>query len=271
LQYLARITIQYDLADLAALLLTPSIITLFVWRDGWFTLEGTGILVRPCDLDNLWIRFAILLCVKPAASLIARSWLRAKMRKTLLGKRTMHGTSQLAARIIASRKIVAKDKDGNEVGSDVQLQREFNLVEEHLAAVREDLSLSGLDFNLLVRKQLRKWKFYAAVMFIQCFAAFPVRRHRPFDFKSGFDEKINILKDIHNTTPAYRATRAALAASIDASLVALSKDAVWYYVAPVLVGQYDVELRQKFVDFIATNSTCSGGADKVEGWPARMP
>jgi hypothetical protein len=42
LQFLARIAIQYDLADVAALVLVPTLVTLCVARDGYFSLQ-----VRP--------------------------------------------------------------------------------------------------------------------------------------------------------------------------------------------------------------------------------
>ena len=63
LQFLARLSWQYDLADVASLIATPAIVTLMVWRDGYYTLEGTTILVRACELPNLWIRFGLLLIV----------------------------------------------------------------------------------------------------------------------------------------------------------------------------------------------------------------
>ena len=123
LQYLARLGWQFDLADVAALIATPSIVSFIVWRDSFYTLQGTTILVRTCDLTNLWLRFIVLLCVKPAASTFARTLLRTKMRRTLLGKRTMHGTSQLAAKIQAERKI-----KGGKVDGDEQVRKAFQTV-----------------------------------------------------------------------------------------------------------------------------------------------
>jgi len=172
LQYLARIGWQYDVADVAALIATPFIVTLFVWRDGFFSIDGTSILVRACELGNVWIRFAILLIIKPLFSWIARAWLRVKMRKTLLGKRTMHGTSQLAAKIISERKITA-GKSG-----DAKVQEAFAkvYVEEELAAVKEELSLSGLNYSVLRTRVMRKWKFYLCTVLLTLFSSFPCRR-----------------------------------------------------------------------------------------------
>jgi len=258
LQYLARITIQYDLADLTALILTPAIVSFFTWRDGFFTLEGTGILVRHCDLIQLWGRFGILLLVKPIAALLARVLLRRKMRKLLLGKPTIHGTSQLAAKIIASRKIVAKTADGTSIGSDEDIQSRFGLAQEHLQIVQEDLSLSGLDFRYLRRKQLRKWRFYTAVALIQCFAAFPVRRERPFDV----DLQPHI--DTFDTALATGNFTTVLAgsAALGESLVPLFTSGVWMYITPTVVIQYDYELQET----LTQSAFCY---PYYLGWPAR--
>ena len=172
LQYLARIGWQYDLADVAALIVTPSIVSLFVWRDSFYSLDGTTILVRTCDLKNVWIRFIILLFIKPAASYFARSWIRIKMRRTLLGKKTMHGTSQLAAKIMAERKLVA---GGGAKAGDAKVEEAFAkvYVAEELLAVKDEVSLSGLNFKVLRSRVMRKWKFYFCVVIFQLFSAFP--------------------------------------------------------------------------------------------------
>ena len=51
-----------------------------------------------------------------------------------------------------------------------------DLVDEELAAVKEELSLSGLNFPLLRAKLMRKWSFYLAVIFLQLFTAFRCRQ-----------------------------------------------------------------------------------------------
>jgi len=60
IRYLARIAIQYDLADLTALIATPTVVSLFVWRDGWFMLQESALTVLPCELPSLWLRFGVL-------------------------------------------------------------------------------------------------------------------------------------------------------------------------------------------------------------------
>ena len=181
LQYLARIGWQFDLADVAALIATPTLVTLIVWRDGAYTVEGTAILVRACELQNVWVRFGCLLIVKPAASWLARIWLRAKMRRTLLGKRTMHGTSQIAAKIIAERALRAgalRNKN-NSSNIDDKVQDNFDFAEEEMAAVRDELSLSGLNFSVVRAKLMKKWRFYLCVVVVNLFSAFPCRLTAP--------------------------------------------------------------------------------------------
>jgi hypothetical protein len=96
LQFFARVAIQYDLADITAMVTVPSLVSFFVWRDGWFVLEGTGVEVRSCDLVNMWGHFAVLLVIKPVAFWMARRILERKMALTLLGRETVHGRSSIA-------------------------------------------------------------------------------------------------------------------------------------------------------------------------------
>ena len=175
LQYLARLGLQYDLADVAALLVTPSIVTLFVWRDGFFSFDQAPFVVRACDLGRLWLRFGLLLVIKPAASTLARQILRRTMRRTLLGMRTMHGVSQLAAKIMAERALTGGK------ASDAKVQQAFATVyvEEELMAVRGELSLSGLNNKVLQARAMKKWRFYVAVILLQLFSAFSCRRFAP--------------------------------------------------------------------------------------------
>ena len=146
LQFLARMSVQADLADLSAIVLTPAAVCFFVWRDGWFSLEGTGILVRHCDLGPLLTRFALLLLIKPIGSTIARCLLIRKMRKTLLGKRTIHGRSLVAVKAIAHKRTLHCAPDDMALDEEKQ-QRELSLTEEELMAVHDELLLAALDFR----------------------------------------------------------------------------------------------------------------------------
>lgn len=96
IQFFARLAIQLDLADVTAMVVVPAMVSLLCWRDGVFSLAGTSVVVRPCDLLNIWSHFGVLFVVKPMSFWIARRILERKMRLTLLGKRTLHGRSHIA-------------------------------------------------------------------------------------------------------------------------------------------------------------------------------
>jgi hypothetical protein len=236
LQYLARIAIQYDLADLTAMIATPSLVSLFVWRDGWFALEGSSLLIVPCELPYLWMRFGFLLLIKPAAAVLARTLLKRAMRKTLLGKRTVHGVSQLAARLIAERQLVTSGSAAGGLGSDAQLHKELGLSAEELAAVRDELSLAGLNFRVLWRRLLKRSTFFAAVAVLQAFAAFPVRTMAP--------------------PPAISAS--------SAETIPLPRSSAWVYVPWERALELDKDVRTALAD---ANATCAGHTN-LTGWAA---
>ena len=175
---------RYDLADWAALVLTPTVVTAFVWRDGSFSLEGTGILVRRCDLPHVWGRFVILLVLRPAASRLARFWLDRNMGRAMTGKPTLHGASPLGVEIfnaatqlhISSR--AAFDDLVHTKLRDVRTN--LNLTDAEYRVVREELSLRNLEYRQLSYGMLRThYRFYTAVIIFQLFAAFPVHATLP--------------------------------------------------------------------------------------------
>jgi hypothetical protein len=160
LQFLARIGIQSDLADLVSLLSTPCLVSAFAVRDGAFTLEGTGILVRRCDLENVWLRFALLLVIRPAASTLARLWLDRDMGRTMMCKPTLHGPSALGLEIhngatrlnITSR--AAFEHLVNTKLRDVRCT--LNLTAAEFAVVRRELSLQNLEYRQCALAMLRQ-------------------------------------------------------------------------------------------------------------------
>jgi len=254
LQYLARIGWQFDLADVCALLIVPTVVTVMIWRQGFYSLEGSTILVRPCELRNVWARFAVLLCIKPAASWIARVWLRAKMRSTLLGKNTMHGTSQIAAKIIAMRKLRVQGMQGGNM--DEKVQSHFDFKEEEMAAMQEELSLSGLNYSVLRAKLMKKWRFFLTVVLFQIFSAFPCR----------------------STVPGRIIERCDLNGTKVVAIVSepLTVQSSWYYVppeiaistSPILIGAYaaSVEEAANTADCNITSSFFTTFRDRYAGW-----
>ena len=99
------------------------------------------------------------------------------MRSTLLGKKTMHGTSQIAAKMIAMRKMRVQGMQGGNM--DEKVQAHFDFKEEEMAAMQKELSLSGLNYSVLRAKLMKKWRFFLAVVLFQIFSAFPCRSTAP--------------------------------------------------------------------------------------------
>jgi hypothetical protein len=210
--------------------------------------------VRPCELRNVWARYAVLLCIKPAASWIARVWLRAKMRSTLLGKNTMHGTSQIAAKIIAMRKLRVQGMQGGNM--DEKVQSHFDFKEEEMAAMQEELSLSGLNYSVLRAKLMKKWRFFLTVVLFQIFSAFPCR----------------------STVPGRIIERCDLNGTKVVAIVSepLTVQSSWYYVppeiaistSPILIGAYaaSVEEAANTADCNITSSFFTTFRDRYAGW-----
>jgi hypothetical protein len=98
--------VQYDIADGCSFLVLL-LIVIFAQRDGFFTLYGTGIYVSQCELPMLAQRFVLVFFIKFGFGLLARIWISKKMRRTLLGKPTIHGFSPLAAEARNARSMVA--------------------------------------------------------------------------------------------------------------------------------------------------------------------
>jgi len=181
---------------------------------------------------KLWLRFLILLFIKPAASTLARFWLMVKMRRTLLGKKTMHGTSQIAAQIIVERQMKLCDN------VDQRVQAGFNYREEELAAVQDELRLSGLNFNLLRAKLMRKWHFFVAVVLLQLFSAFPCSWQVP----AGIDERWTVWN----------------ATAVTVNMEPLPLSSSWYYVPPKVAHRLAKELRAPFAHSIAASKKPPG-------------
>ena len=145
LQYLARLAVQYDLADITALLTVHSVVSIFVWRDGFFSMQGTSIIIRPCDLPYVWMRCGLLMMIKPAASSVARAILKRKMRKTLIGKKTIHGVSaivskqlqrQKIAKVGSTRRARQDARAGSGAAGHLAADAKMELVEEELVGMR---------------------------------------------------------------------------------------------------------------------------------------
>ena len=179
-----------DLADLAAMLLTPCLVSAFAWRDGHFALQGTGVLVRPCDLPNVWTRFAVLLLIRPFFSYLARLLLDRSMGRTMICLPTVFGPSPLgleiyhAATALNMTSRAAFDHLINSKLRDVRVA--LNLDDAEFRVVRDELCLRNLDYRQCSCEMLRRnYRFYTAVILFSLFAAFPVRRTLPSELARG--------------------------------------------------------------------------------------
>ena len=84
LRFLARRAILYNQANVSAILITPLAVALFINRDGYFTIRGSGVLLFSCHLRLVLQRFLAMLCLHPAFALLTRWILKRRMRKHLL-------------------------------------------------------------------------------------------------------------------------------------------------------------------------------------------
>jgi hypothetical protein len=164
------------------------------------------------------------------------------MRKTLLGKRTIHGTSALAAKIMSERALV-KGK-----GADDKAQEAFSKVvsKEELMAVGEELKISGLNYAVLTTRVMRKWRFYTSTTLLMLFAAFPCRQ-KVVDGMEPFRDGAHIELADYN--------------SYD-DLHPLPVTSVWYYVPPRAAVLLDPAL------FNSATADVDCETIEGEGWPA---
>jgi len=191
LQFLAAMAVQYEIAIYCSVVMVPIIVTVFVWRDGVFTLEGLEeiVIVTRCDLDQMWLRYGILTAFQFGSLTLARTLLTRQMRRALLGLETFHGTSVLASEIHAARN-VKKGMDAQMIINE-RLERS-PLWRKALGTsssaidredIRKELALSNLHHpTLYFRKLKRNWVFFICCLSFQLYACFAVRYNAPITF-----------------------------------------------------------------------------------------
>ena len=200
LEFFAQKAVQYEIANSASLITTHLGAALFIWRDGYFTIASTGVLLRECDVPLLLARFAILIVIKPGAMYLARMLLKRSMRKVMLGKPSMHGVSKLALQerqrrqLNAERRRAAEERRAaggvseeshtnlggiSEESLAPSLQKEASTAEDRRAQKARDAqirqSVRSLNFTVVVHKVMKHKWFFACVVTFQLFAVFPIR------------------------------------------------------------------------------------------------
>ena len=212
-------------------------------------------------LSQVWLRFLLLILIKPAASTIARNMLKRDMRKTLLGKKTKFGVSKLAAEVVANSRIKLAGDDGHDVTTtDAKLQERFDMVQEQLEVVRKELSIRNMNYGFLAERLIgRAWFFFACVVVFQL----PVvmLRHEYILESASRTNATQFALDIRDHVLRGEA----------AEVRHLPLQSPWAYIHPVVGYMLDQQLRSSFADRTfnqSTNCTATGGWDDTWYGPA---
>lgn len=164
----ARLAVQTDISDLAGLLAVPVIVSWFVWRDGLFTIQATGILVTTCDLPNIWIRFCILFCIKPLSTVLARRILRYRIARLIKGLPTIFGLSPLLNKRSSSTVF--------------EIHAALGLDNAQSDVIGDEFAICNLRYAYLARKVVRRsWRFFTCCVYIALVSAFPRHSYAPLD------------------------------------------------------------------------------------------
>lgn len=188
LQFIAALGVQYDIAIYTSVIMVPTLVSFFVWRDGYFTIEGVEsiVYVTSCNLENMWIRFTILAGLQFLSLSLARALLARQMRLALLGKKTVHGVSSLASEIAGARALRKGISAQKVVNDRLERSRLWTkaLGSFSSAADRDDLrrelSLTNLHHPTIYFRRVRSnYIFYIVCLSFQLYACFRLRRTAP--------------------------------------------------------------------------------------------
>lgn len=261
LQYAAALAMQYEFASTCAVITSVLLIAFFMWRDGFFTLQNSSLLVRTCDVPLVLARYGIILGCKMITNACTRCYLARVMRKTLLGKRTVHGESPLASEILASRAL-NKNLSVSEVGDQrMELHLSTKIKNQaQMAAVKKELSLKNLDYHAFYRRTVRRQlRFYMCTMLLQLYACFPVTGFATRDYEDSF--RMTALNASQADAWLSR-FRAETSASFAESTVKTWEHFVWTYVPPLQRIELDANLRKRVLLSAADNSINITGTDE---------
>jgi len=215
--------------------------------------------------------------IKPIGSTIGRLWMVRRMRKTLLGKYTLHGRSQVVIKALAEHSLKVKRAKGRSKHSILTMDHEekaqeaFGLTEEERFAVGDELLMSVLNFRLLAKKQMKHIRFFTMVVLLQLFVALPVRKTglqgSVDDPSFGSSLPPDSLVQQHANSSLYRVFEIfAEDQAIEQKttpLFGLHQQSVWMYVAPVNRYLSDLALQS----FVAANANATWLRDcKRTGW-----
>jgi len=189
----------------------------------------------------------------------------------VLGKRTLHGVSAIIARRNREHKMAtlttvaeedAEADDGSSLSSrrtptkqkcemaEVLAHKGHEVVEEEMIAVREDLGLHGLDFDVLYSRVMRKRRFFAVVVLFQLFAAYPV-----YVYGGWHDSSPNIVE---TPTTSFADSAANGAHFSNVSLFLLPRHSVWAYIPPEHAYAIDEDLQAEY-ELLVLQDMLDGG------------
>jgi len=194
LQYIADKGILYDLSDFCATGLVPILVSFFIARDGYFTLSGSGIFITSCDMPQLWLRFLLLLFINVCTAKAARAVLARNMRKTILGQTTFHGTSSIAAELVAEHKIVSelvtkRSSRGSRGEKIKKLQRDLlrrylrhdaGNDQDEVRSIVQEFDVANLNYwTAWIRMMTRHPVFFTIAMVLQVISIYQVNNVMP--------------------------------------------------------------------------------------------
>ena len=224
LQFLARLSLLYDLGDFCAMLTVPTMISYFVWRDGVYAIDGVDFELRRCDLGHIWLHFALLLIAKQPTLWLVRKVLERKMARMVAGKSTIHGRSLIATKfseaknrarrfettfkqrtmrrlptrgrvwdadvqgIVTTRASAApaSRESAGDMLTDIVISQVADADSNRKEVLKREWEVNNFNFDVLRYKTIRRsWAFFAAVVLFELFSVLQLHSSAPLLSMTG--------------------------------------------------------------------------------------
>ena len=297
LQFLSTLAVQFDIAEISAMCLVPILVLLIQARDGFFTFQFTGLLVRPCENSALYYRWSIQLGINVLVRFVARRHLNRTARKTLLGKKTIHGISALCSRVVSGQKLISSSNvtPSALISDEMARQWKARLSEHDYEQTRRELSLANLsNYHLFFyRTMSTNYFFFVCAILYGLYAGVGIVRLAPnasaysyygSNYTAAFKTDVLQIANytaFHNAShapigyanicevaysspdePAYQGCLTSLELG---TLDRLPPQMVWEYVPPLLMYSTDHKLRDAFLESAGLNDLHDDGSDRMPG------
>ena len=184
----------------------------------------------------------------PAAPSCAREALTVGTVRRVLPARSQISRQQIA-KLGGNRHASLTPSSGAELTSMVNFgdagllakDAKMDLTAEELMTMRDELSLSGLDFEVLFAKVMKKYRFFTCIVMFQLFACFPVFHHAP-------PARVEAITNISSLRP-------------------LPAHSVWLYLEPEVAYAIDPKLQHRYDELMS-----AGQGDALEtDAPSALP